>query len=179
MANIYLRRSTSSDLNNIMAIIYQAKALLKQDGSPQWQSGTPNREMLSKDIEQKMHWVLIVNGEIAACATLQTFPDPTYRMIQGKWENNTDPYATIHRVAIASQFRGMHLTKYLFSNLITMALVQGFKNIRIDTFRENVRMQGLIKSMGYHYCGLIHIDDPLDDERLAFELNLQYSSMIS
>lgn len=47
MAQISIRRSTPADLDHIIAIVKQAKALLKADGSPQWQDGHPVAKLLS------------------------------------------------------------------------------------------------------------------------------------
>ena len=30
-------------------------------------------------------------------------------MVDGKWENDLDPYVAIHRVAISDEYRGMHI----------------------------------------------------------------------
>lgn len=172
MAVIYVRKSTLQDLDPIMEIINEAKALLKKDGSPQWQDGHPNQEMLTNDINKGINWVLIVGDTIAGVATLTTQPDPNYKDItEGAWKNN-DPYATIHRVAIRSQFRGMHLSKFMFSNLITIARIEGFKNLRIDTHQVNARMQKLSLDCGFEERGIIHVKDKIDTRRLAFELNL-------
>lgn len=42
MSSIYIKRAQITDLNEIMNIISQAQAMLKADGSPQWQNGYPD-----------------------------------------------------------------------------------------------------------------------------------------
>lgn len=156
-----------------MEIIDEAKQLLKQDGSSQWQDGTPNRELLATDIDNKINWILIVDGKIAGTTTLMTTPDPHYQNItNGSWHNNNDPYVTMHRVAISSKYRGMHLSKFIFSNLMTIAVEHGFKNFRIDTFRLNKRMQHLATESGFEQRGIVCVDDNIDPHRIAYELNL-------
>jgi RimJ/RimL family protein N-acetyltransferase len=39
--------------------------------------------------------------------------------------------------------------------------------VRIDTHRDNIPMQGLIRSCGFVYCGIVHIRRN-GEERLAF-----------
>ena len=39
--------------------------------------------------------------------------------------------------------------------------------MRIDTHEENLGMQGLLKKLGYHHCGVIYLEN--NDKRLAFE----------
>ncbi|MFD1472912.1 GNAT family N-acetyltransferase [Companilactobacillus mishanensis] len=173
MANIYLRKSTIEDLDSIMEIIEEARALLKKDGSPQWQDGSPDVATIKLDIEKQENWVLMVDDKIAGTTTLMTENDPNYKIIQdGSWNNDDTPYVTAHRVAISNKFRGMHLGKFLFSNLMTIAIEHGFKNFRIDTHEMNKRMQGLSVSLGFKKRGIIYVGPSEDDRRIAFELNL-------
>lgn len=173
MANIYIRMAVTDDLNAIMAIIDDAKQLLKRDGSTQWQDGSPNRELLRSDILKNRCWVLVVGNQLAGTSTLLTEPEPTYIKIEkGSWHEQNERYATIHRLAISSKFRGMHLSQFIFSNLISIGYLKGFRNFRIDTHEVNVRMQKLIKAFDFVYRGDIFIDQTPDGKRLAFELNL-------
>lgn len=173
MTPIFLRKAHLSDLDSIMAIVNDAKALLKRDGSPQWQDGHPNQETFFQDISQEISWVLVVGNEIAGTATLQLTPDPTYSEItDGMWFNTAVPYATLHRVCISSHFRGQHLGKFLFSNLITIGLSLGYSNFRLDTHEKNKRMQKLAQDWGFIRRGIVSVDDKIDPKRIAFELNI-------
>lgn len=173
MAEIYLRRAQLQDLPAIMKIIDDAKELLKKNGSPQWQNGYPNQETFTQDIAMQTNWVLINDNKVAATATLQLTPEPTYRNItQGQWQQPDEPYATIHRVAISSNYRGQGLSKLLFSNLLTVGQMQGIKNFRVDTHRSNKAMQHIAENFNFKKRGIIKVNDQNDPERLAYELNL-------
>lgn len=173
MAEIYLRRAQLQDLPAIMKIIDDAKELLKKNGSPQWQNGYPNQETLTQDIAMQTNWVLINDNKVATTATLQLTPEPTYRNItQGQWQQPDEPYATIHRVAISSNYRGQGLSKLLFSNLLTVGQMQGIKNFRVDTHRSNKAMQHIAENFNFKKRGIIKVNDQNDPERLAYELNL-------
>lgn len=172
MPQISIRKSIPSDLQQIMVIVGQAKALLKADGSPQWQDGHPNEDMFKQDIANGNNWVLTVGNQIAGTATLQVGIEPSYARIDGAWENTTAPYATIHRVAISSDYRGQHLSNYFISNLLTVGQIQGIHNFRIDTHPVNKRVQALASHFGFIKRGNIMVDDKNDPRRLAFELNL-------
>ena len=173
MAETYLRRAQLQDLPAIMKIIDDAKELLKKNGSPQWQNGYPNQETLTQDIAMQTNWVLINDNKVAATATLQLTPEPTYRNItQGQWQQPDEPYATIHRVAISSNYRGQGLSKLLFSNLLTVGQMQGIRNFRVDTHRSNKAMQHIAENFNFKKRGIIKVNDQNDPERLAYELNL-------
>ena len=173
MAEIYLRRAQLQDLTVIMKIIDDAKELLKKNGSPQWQNGYPDQETFTQDIVMQTNWILINDNKVVATATLQLTPEPTYRNItQGQWQQPDEPYATIHRVAISSNYRGQGLSKLLFSNLLTVGQMQGIKNFRVDTHRSNKAMQHIAENFNFKKRGIIKVNDQNDPERLAYELNL-------
>ena len=173
MAEIYLRRAQLQDLTVIMKIIDDAKELLKKNGSPQWQNGYPDQETFTQDIVMQTNWILINDNKVVATATLQLTPEPTYRNItQGQWQQPDEPYATIHRVAISSTYRGQGLSKLLFSNLLTVGQMQGIKNFRVDTHRSNKAMQHIAENFNFKKRGIIQDNDQNDTERLAYELHL-------
>ena len=173
MAEIYLRRAQLQDLTAIMKIIDDAKELLKKNGSPQWQNGYPDQETFTQDIVMQTNWILINDNKVVATATLQLTPEPTYRNItQGQWQQPDEPYATIHRVAISSNYRGQGLSKLLFSNLLTVGQMQGIKNFRVDTHRSNKAMQHIAENFNFKKRGITKVNDQNDPERLAYELNL-------
>lgn len=172
MSLIYIRKAAKNDLDQIMPIIDEAKKFLKEDGNPQWQSGYPNVDAISTDIEQDAAWVLIVDQKVAGYTAVTSGPDPNYHQIDGRWNNNLDPYVAIHRVAISNEYRGMHLASYLLSSLISLHYAEGVRNYRVDTFRRNEIVQHLVKDAGFIERGTIKNDDPIDPYRVAYELNL-------
>ena len=173
MTEIHLRRAQLQDLTAIMKIIDDAKELLKKNGSPQWQNGYPDQETFTQDIVMQTNWILINDNKVVATATLQLTPEPTYRNItQGQWQQPDEPYATIHRVAISSNYRGQGLSKLLFSNLLTVGQMQGIKNFRVDTHRSNKAMQHIAENFNFKKRGIIKVNDQNNPERLAYELNL-------
>lgn len=172
MAQISIRRATTADLDRIMEIVDQAKALLKADSSPQWQDGHPTRQMYADDIKAHTNWVLTVGNQIAGTATLQVTPEPSYENIEGAWQRPDEKYATIHRIAISADFRGQHLSNYFVSNLITVGRLQGMDNFRLDTHPVNKRVQAIAKRFGFVKRGNIKVVDKNDPNRYAFELNL-------
>ncbi len=170
---VYIRSAKINDLDEIMLIIDEAKQLLKSDGSPQWQDGTPNSDIFQEDIKKKRCYVLVVGKQIAGVAVLMTTKDPHYTNIEGGvWKDNRRRYATIHRIAISDRYRGQHLGEIFFSNLISHGVMLGIHNFRIDTHAMNKRMQHLIKKFGYHYRGIIYVNSTKNGARYAYELNL-------
>ncbi|UQS87310.1 GNAT family N-acetyltransferase [Nicoliella spurrieriana] len=172
MAGIYLRVATEDDLDSIISIIKDAQGLLKADGSNQWQNGYPTRQIIMNDIQSGSNYVLIVDGKVAATAYLMGGEEPTFNTIEGSWNRPNEQYITIHRIALASQYHGLHLGSYLLSNLITVSVMKGYQNIRFDTWPVNKRMQGLGERFGFEYRGMIQDVYDGNTKEWAYELNL-------
>ncbi|MBA1434129.1 GNAT family N-acetyltransferase [Bombilactobacillus bombi] len=171
MSLTYLRNATPHDLSAISQIINDAKTYLFNARIDQWQDAYPNRQQLEADILHQQSYVLIVQKQIAATAVLMSQPEANYQHIQGAWQSS-QPYITIHRVAVSQQFSGQHLSRILFSNLISIAYQGDWRNFRIDTHPDNYRMQHLITQNGFQYRGIIHLNDAAKSQRWAYELNL-------
>lgn len=173
MTLIYTRYATKNDLSRIMTIINEAKNFLKQSGSSQWQGTYPDETTILTDIKNKDAFVLIVDNQVAGYGASIIGIEPTYQKINGEWKNTKDNYATFHRLAISSKYRGMHLANFMFSDLISLMASQGIRNFRIDTSRKNKIMQHLALKHNFIERGIIMVDeDPEDPSRLAYELNL-------
>jgi GNAT superfamily N-acetyltransferase len=169
----YLRKATNHDFPEIKKIIDQAKQLLKADGIDQWQDGYPDDVVLHNDITQGISYVLIIDGKTAATGVIFEEIEPAYEAIEeGSWIKTEAPaYASIHRLAISPDFRGLHLSSTLMSHLITAASLKGYTDLRIDTHPENPRMQHVIKQAGFNYRGVVRLDMP-NGKRWAYQLVL-------
>lgn len=166
---IYLRRTQTEELDQVMAIIEEAKEYLAQQQSPQWQNGYgPTKEMIMEDITRKESYVLLLDDTIVGTAALVSGIDPVYENIEGAWVQCDTSYLSIHRVALNQTIRGKKLAKQLLEHLQTLAAFQEIKDIRIDTFPENKPMEGAIFSAGFVYQGMVHFPIP-HGERKAYQ----------
>lgn len=173
MSLIFTRRAQNSDVDKIVQILQDAISFLKESGSSQWQSGYPNRATVEDDIKNGCAWVLTVDNEVAGYAAVVIGRDSNYAKIDGEWNNDVDSYATIHRIAISSKFRGMHLTQFFLSNIISLTYAQEIHNFRIDTGEKNKIVQHIATSHNFIKRGIIQVDDPINPDRLAYELNIK------
>lgn len=165
-----IRLSTLNDVSRIMEIIEDAKALLKSLHIDQWQNGYPNAEQVENDIKNEESYVIVDDkNTIMATTMFTTRPEPTYKkVIDGNWIiDESLPYGVIHRLAMAKEFRGLGIAKFVFEELHQKLQNQGIKSLKIDTHEKNLGMQSLIKKMGYQYCGIIYTS--YNAKRLAFE----------
>ena len=158
-----IRKAKIEELEEIKEIFEEAKKIMRQDGNMlQWNDGYPQDEVLISDID-KGQLCVIEDGEINACFGLQLGEDPTYKVIDGKWQSDS-PYITIHRIAKRS---GKHIFDQMFSYV-----KERYDHIRIDTHKDNKIMQHLLAIHGFKYCGIIYLLD--GDPRLAYEYIKRY-----
>lgn len=87
--------------------------------------------------------------------------EPTYEKIDdGKWIGD-DNYGVVHRIASDGSEKGTG------SFCIKWALEQS-NHIRIDTHAYNSVMQGMLRKLGFTYCGTIYVHED-NAPRMAFE----------
>lgn len=162
-----IRKAKENDLPAIMEIIHQAQRTMKQDGFQQWIKGYPGEEILSKDIEKQSCYLLTDQEEIVAVGTLYMENDPNYRIIEeGNWKTE-EPYGTVHRLAVAEGRRQQGLAGILYDRLEKICREKGMRGMRVDTHRDNKKMQSWIRKQGFRLCGVIYVED--GTKRDAFE----------
>lgn len=172
----HLRKATVQDSAEIMTIFESAILFLHEQGSPQWQDGFgPTEQTVRQDIEKDECYVLIVDNKIVGTATLVPGIDPVYSaIVEGNWRKPTQfsDYLSIHRVAVSLEYRGQKLAQQLLHQLIEEATKMGSKDIRIDTYPENLPMQAAILSAGFDYQGMVHFPIP-EGQRRAYQFLIE------
>ena len=85
------------ELERVMKIIEDGTEFLKEQGVNQWQHGSPSRDEIINDINERISYVYEKSGEIVATAILTTF-DVDYENYSTFWLENSS-YLAIHRLA--------------------------------------------------------------------------------
>lgn len=171
---IYMRKATLDDLDAVYEIIENARQLLKEDGSDQWQHGYPSRLSMQQDIEANSCYLLMYGNKIVGTGTLMPQGDTHYAyIIDGKWNHAGHPFGTINRIAIASGYRGKHFARIIMSTLISIAYEKGVRDLRISTHEKNKRVHNLVLDYGFVQRGKVYTGPSDDDLRVAYELNLE------
>lgn len=156
-----IRKAQLQDLESIMAVYVIAKQFMQETGNKhQWIDGYPSSTLIMDDIQTGNCYVCTADDdEIVGVFYYRQGPDKTYAKIyEGKWLND-EPYGVIHRLAGTGKGKG----------IAAVCLNWCFRqcnNIRVDTHRDNLVMQQILKKNGYTPCGIIYIEN--GTERLAF-----------
>lgn len=160
-------------VDRVCEITDQAKAQLAGLGLSQWQKGYPNREIWESDVATGMGRVVIdEDGRVLAAYAFQTTPDSSYFDIKGMWMTGiADPYASVHRVAVADGCKGKGIARLIFEESFREARELGLRSVRIDTHPGNEPMKRALAKSGFTKCGDIVLAEGVEagDGRIAFE----------
>ena len=164
-----LQLSTTSDIQNILQIINDAKVYLKSQKIDQWQNGYPNQTQIERDIANNESYVLINDtNQVIATSMFSIRPEPTYKVIDGEWKiKESEKYGVIHRLAIDKNYRKKGIASHLLNEFHLLLDKQQIRSLKIDTHEDNHEMQCLVKKLGYAYCGIIYTE--YNAKRFAFE----------
>ena len=166
------RPAREEDLDAMEVILAQAKAVLVPIG--QWNEFYPAREDFTADMARGECHVLTCGGQVGGFFTLSAQPEACYDAItDGKWSSD-QPYAVIHRCAVAEQWRGSGLSGRMMAECEKLASAQGLGWLRVDTHKKNKAMLGLLRKSGFQYRGNVLVDAPPhhDPRRVAYEKRL-------
>ena len=175
MEKEYLIRSASiTDIDSILAIVEDARALARKLNSKQWlsQDGYPNYQTFYQDILSKALFVAIDKNFVVGVIYISNKLEPTYQKIEaGSWLTSNLNYGVIHRLAVKASYYGQGVSTTLMKFAQDHLKSLNVKSIRIDTAKQNQPMLRLIEKMGYKYCGIIKLGkySGEEDQRLAFE----------
>ncbi len=161
-----IRLMTAKDMPEVLSILKEAIAFLKEKEVPQWQNGYPNEEVLQEDLKSNVGYVFLVDGKICGYSTIIPGQDPSYQKIKGKWLTE-EKYATLHRVMMKTNHQkgSSHL---FFLELAKEVKKKGIGSIRVDTHEKNQAMKKRLTKEGFLYCGEIILHDT-QEPRLAYE----------
>ena len=169
-----LRKTEYADIDSIMQIIGAAKIKMRESGINQWQSGTPNREMIETDVKNGESYVVTENGRVTATAMISFAGEPTYVDIyDGQWLTDCD-YCVLHRVAVADDQKRKGMASFMFKQAMKLCEQNGVPSLRVDTHRDNIPMRTALEHNGFTHCGTIFLANGA--ERVAYEKLIQIES---
>jgi GNAT superfamily N-acetyltransferase len=159
------KKATMDQVDEIWKILNDAILRRKADGSNQWQDGYPNVNVVKSDIENGLGYVVTSDERVVAYCALIFNNEPAYADIEGAWLSEGE-FLVLHRVAVAQDYLGKGLTKYILKSIEAVAMEHQVFSIRADTNFDNAAMLTLFEKNGYAYCGEVYFRG---SPRKAFE----------
>ncbi len=168
-----IRRVNLNEINEVMEIIKDAKALLKKT-STQWQSGYPNIDSMTNDINNNSLYGAFVNSKLVGIIALIKGINPDYDIIDGAWiTEHSENDLVIHRIAVKDGYHNLNIGDSLFKFAIKYAKNNNFSSVKVDTHEKNIAVQRLCQKNDFKYCGIIYIKrEKVEPKRLAYEFTL-------
>ena len=156
-----IQQGQKCHLERIMELYARARKFMAEHGNPtQWPPTYPPRDLVERNIQEGHVFVCMAEGRIVAVFYYRIGEDPTYQVIKdGNWLNDGE-YGVVHRITSDGSVRGA-------ASFCLQWAWEQCGNLRIDTHRDNVVMQNLLKKNGFEYCGIIYVNN--GEERLAYQ----------
>ena len=148
-----------------MDIFDAAKIFMRKKGNDkQWVGGYPSKDLILENIRSKgLYECLTDEGHIIAVFYFKIEEDPTYlKIYDGSWLNDK-PYGVVHRMASNGKHKGI-------SDFCFQWCFEQCDNIKVDTHRENIVMQNVLKRNGFTQCGIIYLANGA--ERIAYQKSI-------
>lgn len=168
--NVVIKKATLRDTDDIMVVIEEARESIGRLGIDQWQYGYPNREVVLRDIEAGISYVVRDRDSGALCGTFVAIDsgDPTYdRIFEGAWLTE-GPYIALHRFCVAKDARGKGVSDCIIEYLKKYCAGHGIASLRIDTHHGNYPMIRMLERTGFTRCGVVYLKN--GEHRVAYEL---------
>jgi GNAT superfamily N-acetyltransferase len=143
--------SASDDIPEIRRLVYAAIDFQKLKFGMHWQG--LNEEQLRGEIAGHLHWKIMEGDRIAAFFSI-AFTD---RLV---WdERDADPAIYLHRIVTNPDFRGRGFVTAISDWAEAYGRQAGKAFIRLDTNRDNVRLNTYYQQCGYTYRGIKQFHD--------------------
>ena len=143
------RKSNENDINKIIEMIEEAKEYFKSNNIGQWQDGYPNYQVILEDINKGYSFVFTEKDNIVASVAISFDGENTYNYIyEGKWLSN-EKYCVIHRLVVDSKLKGNGISSKIIKKIEEICLDNNIHSIKIDTHKENLSMQKLLKKITF------------------------------
>ena len=153
-----------ADIDKIVVLASNTRENMLRNDLQQWLGDYPNKSDFLNDYKENALYTLSsMDNSLTASITIMHENEEAYKEI--KWLR--DKSMVIHRVIVDPKQQKKGIGMKLFQFAIDLAKVNNCDSIKVDTHPDNLKMQGLIRKMGFKDIGYLS-----GINRLAYELVL-------
>jgi GNAT superfamily N-acetyltransferase len=158
-----IRPAESNDLGKIAELAKIVREDMIKHGLNQWVGNYPAYDNFYQDFSANGLFVYLLDDTIIGSVTIFVENEVAYKEVI--WE--TKKALVVHRILVDPKLQGHGYGKDLLNYAINLGIELGFEAIKIDTHPDNIKMQKMLKSLGFQYRGYL-----ASINRLAYELVL-------
>jgi GNAT superfamily N-acetyltransferase len=145
-----ITKAKLSDVKEIMEIINTTVEEMKSYNNTQWDENYPQGKDFEKDIEQGDLYIEIEDGNIKGFICVNYTEPIEYSDLE--WSSN-EKSMVVHRMSVNSKFRNSGIGSKLMNFAEQLAIKNGFKYLKTDTYSINTKMNSLFKKFNYEFVG--------------------------
>lgn len=148
-----MRKAQLTDLNSIMNIIAETIKEMHSYNNYQWDENYPQSSDFTNDIEKGDLYVEDKNGQVAGFICINYIEPSEYNSLN--WSSN-EQSMVIHRMAVSSIYRNQGVATKLMNFAEELAISNGIKYLKTDTYSLNTKMNSLFKKFEFKLIGEIN-----------------------
>ncbi len=153
-------QAKAGDVPAVAKLAVKTRLHMLSIGLQQWPGNYPDQARFQNDYEQNALFLYFEEDKILGSISLLPDDESAYREIQ--WFK--DHSLVIHRLIVDPDRQRQGIGQKLFAFAIAKAQEEGYASVKVDTHPDNLRMQALIKRMGFVDVGYLS-----GINRLAYE----------
>jgi ribosomal protein S18 acetylase RimI-like enzyme len=144
--------STLDDLPRIEELFDLAIQYQKTQSTNFWHG--MDRNLIEHEIRNGLHWKIVESGDIACLFSIAL----TDRIV---WEDrDQEPSIYLHRIVTNPAFRGKGYVRQIIAWAEEFGRERGLQYVRLDTNRDNRRLNDYYRDCGFEFCGFrVFTDD--------------------
>lgn len=144
----------NSFCNEVIIIIKEAVAEMKNQGIEQWDEIYPSFEVIKDDIESKVAYGYFHEGELSAYMVLNEEYSSEYNLIDWSIGGKN---LIIHRLTVKPSKQRMGIAKKCMLFAEQYAEEKGYNSIRLDAFLYNPAARKVYETLNYRKAGIINL----------------------
>ena len=143
--------TTIEDLDILTALFDQAIQYQQSKSNHSWRE--MNRPLIEMEIREQLHWKIIDDDQIACFFSIAL----NDRLV---WdERDAEPAVYLHRIVTNPAFRGRGYVKHIVDWAEAFGRAAGKQWVRLDTGRDNAKLNAYYQECGFVFCGIKQFDD--------------------
>ncbi|MCD4834773.1 MAG: GNAT family N-acetyltransferase [Bacteroidales bacterium] len=139
---------------NILEVMYLLQHCIEdfnKNSVYQWNTSYPDYFRLLREVEKETLYIIKNKGVCIGTISFDELQESAFDEIE--WENKTDKFIVIHRIAVFPTWQKKGVGRKLIEFAEKNAKESGYKSIRLDVASSSEHLIKLYESIGYSYTG--------------------------